>query len=128
MLTHIRKGAATVVGLALLAGPALAVDHEVLIVDGAYFPPLIYADIGDHLMFVNSSSDAHEVQAVDASWTSGTIPVDGSFSLEITDETVLTFNATADTEGNSAEQGDVLLEQVGEVVIAPMVEVLTTSE
>jgi plastocyanin len=94
-------------------------EHEVLIIDGAYFPPLIYADIGDKLIFVNSSSDVHTVQAPEEEWTSGPIPIDGSFTLVLAAETPLTFEASTETEGSSAEDGDVILEQIGEITFEP---------
>jgi plastocyanin len=118
MLTKLRTGAAAVLALAALAGPAAAMDHEVLIVDGAYFPPVIFASIGDSLTFINESSDSHEVMASDESWRSGMIPIDGTFSLEIQADTHLTFNATAETDSSDGS-GDIFLEQVGEIVLGP---------
>lgn len=90
--------------------------HEVLIVDGAYFPNLIFAQDGDSILFVNSSSDIHEVKAVDDSWTSGVISVGDSYTLELSDQTQLLFTATDDTEDLAGSTGDPYLQQVGEVV------------
>lgn len=116
MLFSFRKGVfAFAAAAGMTATAAWAVDHQVLIVDGAYFPPLVYADPGDRLVFVNASSGVHIVQASDESWTSGPIPVDGSFTLLLDDETPLVFNASADTEGNGGASGDEFLEQIGEI-------------
>ncbi len=94
---------------------AESIDHEIIIIDGAYFPPLIYAQVGDRLIFVNSSSGVHVVEGPEETWTSGQIPIDGTFTLLLSNETPLVFSASADTEGVSAEEGDVILEQVGEI-------------
>lgn len=111
------RAALAATALAAFASPALSAEHEILIVDGAYFPPLIYVNYGDNVVFVNNASSAHEVKASDDSWTSGLIPLDGSFTLEIEADTYLAYQATADTEGMGDEDGDIFLEQFGEVVI-----------
>ncbi|MDF1728168.1 MAG: hypothetical protein P1U53_10520 [Sulfitobacter sp.] len=117
MLARTFRAIAASATLLCLATAASATEHEVLIVDGAYFPPLVYAELGDTVTFINDSSDNHEVQASDESWTSGIIPMDGSFALAIEVDTVLTFQATAETEGTGDGDGDVMLEQIGEVII-----------
>lgn len=89
-------------------------DHEVIIVDGAYFPPFIYANIGDRIIFRNESSGAHVVEGPDAVWTSGQIAIGGFFRLNLLQDTPLTFRASVDTEGTGAAGGDVVLEQIGE--------------
>ena len=94
-------------------------DHEVIIVDGAYFPPFIYANIGDRIIFRNASSGVHVVEGPDESWTSGQIAIDGFFRLSLTPETPLTFRASVETEGIGAEDGDVVLEQIGEITYDP---------
>ena len=120
MLTNIMKSAAACALAVSLSGQAAAAfeTHEVLIVDGAYFPSLIYADHGDLLLFVNSSSDIHEVKAVDDTWTSGVVNIGDTFTLELVGSIQRQFTATAATEGVAGAEGDLLLEQVGEVVWA----------
>lgn len=115
MLTHIRKGAATLVGLALLSGPALAVDHEIIIIDGAYFPPIVFAEHGDNLVFINESSGVHKIVAANGGWETGSIPVDGTYSLALEPGMDLSYMATPETEGQGGETGDTFLEQFGEV-------------
>jgi plastocyanin len=90
-------------------------DHEVIIIDGAYFPPFIYASIGDRIIFRNASSGAHIVEGPDESWSSGQIAVGGFFRLNLLQDTPLTFRASVDTEGTGAADGDVVLEQIGEI-------------
>jgi plastocyanin len=131
MFTFCRNGLTAFAAIACFAvGPATAqststsatvpaMDHEVIIVDGAYFPPLIYAQVGDRLVFVNLSSGVHTVQSPAEEWTSGAIPINGTFTLTLAAETPLSFNASVETEGSSAEAGDVVLEQVGEITYEP---------
>lgn len=119
MLISLRKGACTLAAFACLAAPVLAEEHEILIVEGAYFPPLIYAEVGDTLLFVNETSGVHIVQASDETWTSGPISVNGTFSLTLTNETQLYFNASVDTEGDGDGEGDEALEQNGQVTFDP---------
>lgn len=119
MLISLRKGVYTLAAFAWLAGSAVAEVHEVLIVEGAYFPPLVHAQIGDSVLFINETGGVHVVQATDESWTSGPISVDGTFSLLLMQETQLAYNASVETEGDGDGQGDETLEQNGEISYDP---------
>lgn len=106
--------------VSLMGTAALALDHEVVIIDGAYFPPLVHAEPGDRLIFINNSSGTHVVQASDESWTSGPIAINGTFTLTLEEDTPLMFNASVETEGNGEEDGDIFLEQIGEITYEPV--------
>ena len=116
MRATIRLGACALA--TLLAGAVQAQTHTVLIMDGSYFPSIVYAQTGDTLVFTNLSSDAHTVSGPDDTWTSGPIAVDGSYQLDLTETTPLTFGGTgrtdADAEGGSAE-----IEMAGEISYDP---------
>lgn len=120
MLVSFRKGVcALAAAITMTATAAGAVDHEILIVEGAYFPPLTYAEIGDRLVFVNSSNSPHIVEGPEEAWTSGPIPVEGSYTLTLDDETPLTFMASADTEEDGDGAGDEAIEQIGQITYDP---------
>lgn len=127
MLNSCRKGFYIIAAAACLGGGAAmaqgtsapAMDHSVVIIDGAYFPALIYAQVGDSLVFENASSGVHIIEGPADSWTSGPIPVNGTFTLTLDETTPLVFSASADTEGDSLEDGDVVIEQIGEITYDP---------
>lgn len=119
MLFSIRNGACAFVAVSCLAGAASAEEHWVRIVEGAYFPALVHAEVGDTVLFVNETDAIHEVHATDESWTSGQIPVDGSFSLLLAEDTVLAYTASVETEGDGDGAGDETLEQNGEISFDP---------
>lgn len=101
MLDRIYKGlCAAALAMSVAAPPAHAETVSVLIVDGGYFPAIVHVNEGDTLVFSNASSDTHVVAGPDEAWVSEPIPVDGSFSMELTAETPPTFHGTSsnDTE------------------------------
>lgn len=128
MLNSCRKGFYAIASAACLLGSAsfaqdtsqaTAMDHDVLIIDGAYFPDLIYAQLGDSLIFENASDGVHIIEGAAEAWTSGPIAVGGTFTLLLEDTTPLAFSASADTEGDSANDGDVVIEQIGVITYEP---------
>jgi plastocyanin len=88
---------------ACIASPAVSAEHTVLIEDGGYFPTITYAMQGDTIVFVNDSNATQTVSGPNDSWTSGSIPVDGSFALALMEDTPLTFNGGVDLEGLDIE-------------------------
>jgi plastocyanin len=123
MLNSCRTGLYALAAAACLVGgvasaqttTAASTDHDVIIIDGAYFPALIYAQVGDRLIFENASNGVHIIEGPAESWTSGPIPIDGTFTLLLEETTPLVFSASADTEGDSVNEGDVAIEQIGEI-------------
>ncbi len=97
MLNSFRNGVCAFAAAAsfLFATGAQAEEHVVLIVDGAYFPPLVYVSAGDSLVFLNHSAATAEVIGAEEAWTSGPIGVDASFTLPITEEMPATFSSPA---------------------------------
>ena len=93
MLVNKRKGAlALAAAVSMLAGVAQAESHVIMIVDGGYFPAVIYAQPGDNLIFENWSEAEHTVGDPNGSWTSASIPSEGgNFVLHLTEETPLIY-------------------------------------
>lgn len=109
MLNSFCKGAcATAAILTLWAGVAHADNVEVLIVDGSYFPSIIYASHGDNIIFRNRSDASHTVSGPDGSWTSEVIPTEGFYRLNLTRNTPTTFSGS----------GGGLEEAVGEIIFS----------
>lgn len=107
MLKSTCKGAAALAAaLTFSAGAAQADNHVVLIVDGSYFPPVIFAGPGDNIIFRNESGASHVITGAEESWTSGTINGSGSYVLNLTRNTPNTFTGS----GGGFE------EAVGEIV------------
>jgi plastocyanin len=119
MLNSYRKGAfAVAAALSFAAGAAQAESHEILIVDGSYFPNTIYAHEGDSIIFLNESDNSHTINGPEGSWTSGEILADASFSLELTHETPTTFSGIfASTGDTSGTEGEVIYDDpTGEII------------
>lgn len=95
MLKSYRKGAlALAAAMTFSAGAAQADNHVVLIVDGSYFPSVIFASAGDNIIFRNESGSTHVIQGADESWTSGNIGGSASYRLNLTRNTPATFSGT----------------------------------
>jgi len=69
-------------GLALSAGAAMAETHEVTIFDNDLMPPVVYAQPGDRVRFINDDLGTHVVWSTDDSWTTGYI--DSGIGVEFT--------------------------------------------
>ena len=59
---------------ALSAGAASAEIHEVTIFDNDLMPPIVQAEPGDWVRFVNQDEAAHVVWSQDDTWSTGAIP------------------------------------------------------
>jgi len=88
---------------ACIASPAVSEEHTVLIEDGGYFPTITYAMQGDTIVFVNDSDATQTVSGPEETWTSGSIPIDGSFELALMEDTPLVFLGGVDLEGSDIE-------------------------
>ena len=73
--------------------------HEVDIVGDSFFPPLVYAEAGDTILFKNNSNSTHTATAADESWTTGDIPPGAAVSMEIEGDMTLSF--ASDYNGNA---------------------------
>ena len=105
MLNSYRKGAfALAAAFSFVAGAAQAEQHTVLIVEGGYFPSVVYVQAGDSVTFENESGATHTIVGEEDVWTSGEINLDGSFTVDMTEEVPLMFS------GNGADG----LETLGE--------------
>lgn len=102
MLISFRKGVCAVAAaLTFVAGAAKADNVVVLIVDGSYFPSVIYATAGDNIIFRNQSEGPHTVNGPEGSWTSGAIQYDATYRLNLTHNTPATFSGMG-SDGSEA--------------------------
>jgi plastocyanin len=74
------------------ATAAMAENHHVLIMEGGYFPAIVYVNRGDNLIFTNQSEQEHVINGPDESWTSGPIAVDATYRLNINNQMAMTFS------------------------------------
>ncbi|MDF3415690.1 hypothetical protein HKX54_14550 [Sulfitobacter sp. M57] len=103
MLKYSRKSAlAFASALSLLASTAQAEEHVVLVLDGSYFPSLVYASPGDTIVFQNDSDNSQTVSGPEGSWTSGPMSPDAEYSLQLEETTPLTFSG----EGSDGEMAE----------------------
>ncbi len=112
MLSSFRKGAGVlaVVTTAFAATGALAEARNVLIVDGAYFPAITHVQPGDQLIFTNNAVAAHTIAGEGDSWNSGAIPVNGSYTLDISADMPVTFSGSTASEGAAVLEGAITFE------------------
>ncbi|SEO18053.1 hypothetical protein SAMN04490248_102139 [Salinihabitans flavidus] len=78
--------------------PLQAAEHQILIMGDGYFPDVAFVDPGDTVQFVNVTDLAGMATATDASWDSGVLEQNESFTLSVTEETHLEFANGADPE------------------------------
>ena len=113
MLKYSRKGVfAVATALSFAAGAAQAEEHVVLIVDGSYFPSVVYANPGESIMFRNNSDASHTVNGPAESWTSGAIGSEATFILNIEEDTPPTFSGLG-SDGTEAEGEIIFAEAPG---------------
>ncbi len=107
MLISFRKGALAFAAAATFAGSAAQAEtHSVMIVDGGFFPPVVYVQPGDQIEFVNSS-DAVQIITGDAeSWTSGELDLDATYLLAVNDEMPKSFVSVVVQGEEDAGLGD----------------------
>ena len=92
---------------ATFAASAVKADfHTVLIMDGGFFPPIVYVQPGDDIEFTNSSDAVQTIFGAAESWTSGEIDIDGTFVLSLNDEMPQSFVATIVDGEADAGEGD----------------------
>ncbi len=131
MLKSYSKGlCAAAIATIFAASAAQAEDHSVLIMDGGFFPAVTYAQPGDSVTFTNDSEVALVLAAVDSSWISESISVEGTFVLTVGETTppefvaVETDAAVAGDEGETDEEyinlDDVIMEGALSFNAAPL--------
>ena len=107
MLNSFRKGAFAFAAAATMIGSAAQAEtHSVLIMDGGFFPPIVYVQPGDDIEFTNSSDAVQTIFGAAESWTSGEIDIDGTFVLSLNDEMPQSFVATIVDGEADAGEGD----------------------
>lgn len=108
MLHSYRKGAlALAAALTFSASAAQAEEHVVLIVDGSYFPSVIFANSGDTILFRNESGASHTVTGAEAAWTSDAIYPEGTYQLTLDSDVPATFTGTGG--GFETANGEIVL-------------------
>jgi plastocyanin len=96
MQYSLRKGVVALAAAVIsVAGAAQAEDHSVLIMDGGFFPAVIYAHPGDSITFTNSSEISQILQGPQQVWMSHSVPVDGSYTLDLDANTPMVFYSQA---------------------------------
>lgn len=80
------------------AASASADTHNVIFVDGGFYPEVTYLDPGDIVIFTNEAESALTAEADDQSWSTGLLAQNASYSLPITSATVLTYSVAGDSE------------------------------
>lgn len=113
MLEKFRFGAcALAASTTLWATAAQAQIHSVLIMDGSYFPSIIYVQTGDAVVFTNLSSDTHVVSGPEGSWTSGPIAIDATYQLTLTDSTPLQFGGEGPIDPDTGSPASVMAGEI----------------
>ena len=107
MLYTFRKGACALAAAAMFAGTAAQAEtHSVLIVDGGFFPTVVYVQPGDQIEFTNNSESVQVITGASDSWTSGEIDLDGSFLLSVDEEMPQNYVAVIVDGTADAGEGD----------------------
>ncbi|SDF60950.1 hypothetical protein SAMN04489759_102559 [Sulfitobacter delicatus] len=114
MLSSFRKGAGMLAVVTTVFGAtgALAEARNVLIVDGAYFPALTHVQPGDQLVFINNSTTNHTITGANDAWTSGPIPVLGSYTLDVDADTPETFTGAGSEADAAVMEGAISFDAV----------------
>lgn len=86
-----RAGIAAALITAFGAFGAAAETQEVMILDEAFFPNMIYVEPGDQVRFLNMADSDRQVKALDESWESTLIGLEGSWLYDVTDASTLAF-------------------------------------
>lgn len=107
MLTKIRNSAfALAAATAVIASSVQAqstteeeevvvVEHEVIFIQGSYFPVITKAAPGDTIRFVNKNAYySHTIYGRDGAWTSGRLYPEDDFVLVVTADTPLKFGGS----------------------------------
>ena len=69
--------------LSLGATGLAAQDHTILIMPDAYFPDITHVDIGETILFVNTTSETQNIVAVDEAWSVGPIAPQGEVMFDV---------------------------------------------
>ncbi|MGJ8544396.1 MAG: hypothetical protein ACSHWZ_03055 [Sulfitobacter sp.] len=102
MLKKFNKGMLAIVAAAsfIAAVPAKAETVDVLILETAYFPEVVFVSEGDTLVFTNQSGSEHTIMGQDDAWTTEAIAAGGSFSMPVSSELHQSFSGN-DVDGVS---------------------------
>ncbi|SFS66442.1 hypothetical protein SAMN04488040_1372 [Sulfitobacter marinus] len=112
MPTTFHKAAATfaTVTLATSGSAVLAQTHDVMVLDQAFFPAVIYVDAGDTITFTNSSESSRTITAADKSWESEALSQGSSFSYVVDRSSSLVFTSSAG-QGDGPYEGTISFDE-----------------
>ncbi len=93
------KGAMSLVAFtfAICGNSALAQTQNVMILDEAFFPDVIYVAPGDVLNFTNSSARTRTVKASDGTWKSEALSPGSSYTYVVDSASPLGFTGTGES-------------------------------
>lgn len=90
----------------LMAAPAVAEEHVVILTGFSYFPSVTYAQPGDTVRFVNQSGDEETVVGRDVGWVVGPLQDQDEGTLVVNEETELAFFSAYTACDDSSCSGD----------------------
>ncbi len=78
------------------ASAASAANLNIIFVDGGFFPEITYLQPGDTATFINEEDGPRTAEAIDQSWSTGSLSVNGTYVLSVASDTVLSFTVAGD--------------------------------
>lgn len=100
---HMAAAAFAAFTLATSGTAVLAQTHDVMILDQAFFPAVIYVETGDTINFTNSADGSRIVKAPDESWTSEPLSTGSTFSYVVDSASPLVFASSTGHGGDGYE-------------------------
>lgn len=98
----LRKTGILALSLGLLAAPAMAEVHYVLLMGNGYFPEYVYPSVGDQVKFVNQSDISMAATATDGTWTTGVMAPGAVVLMDVADGMTQTFVDSENTASLAA--------------------------
>ena len=101
----LRKTAAAAFAFGLISAGAYAAEHEVTILDGAFFPEITYVQPGDTVVIENASETPRTVFGDTFHFVTPSLNTGDQFVLTVTEDMPTNYFGTSATEGTVGEGG-----------------------